>query len=375
MTYCFDIDGVLCNNTHGQYELAVPYKSVIARVNALYEQGHRVILFTARGTTTGIDWRTLTEQQMHAWGVKYHQLFFGKPEADIFVDDRAMGPVTWQEIGLPAGPLDEQRRRESVRRNPGNKISPLSTSVKIFAAIPARGGSKGVPKKNIKLLAGYPLIAYSIAAGIMSRLIQRVIVSTDSPEIAEVARKYGAEVPFLRPAELAGDLSRDRDWVLHLLNWLKENEGSPPDYLVHLRPTTPLRDPAVIDDAVRAMLADAAATSLRSAHEAPETPFKWFTRGEQGYFQAFAHADAPPGFANWPRQMLPKVFIPDGYVDVLKTDYVLKAEEIHGDRMVGYISPACGEVDTPEDFDYLEFQVGRMSCKVLDFLRANYPEE
>ena len=93
MTYCFDIDGVLCNNTHGRYELAQPYQQVIDRVNVLYDLGHRVILFTARGTTTGINWRELTEQHMRAWGVQYHQLFFGKPEADIFVDDRAMGPV------------------------------------------------------------------------------------------------------------------------------------------------------------------------------------------------------------------------------------------------------------------------------------------
>lgn len=250
----------------------------------------------------------------------------------------------------------------------------MSKSVTVYAAIPARGGSKGVPKKNIKLLAGFPLIAYSVAAGAMSRLIERVIVSTDSPEIAEVGRKYGAEAPFLRPAELAGDTSRDRDWVLHLLNWLQENEGRVPDYLVHLRPTTPLRDPAIIDDAIRAMLADPIATALRSAHEAPETPFKWFTRSDQGYFQAFAPADALPGFANLPRQLLPKVFIPDGYVDVLKTAYVLKAEEIHGDRIVGYVSPACGEVDTPEDFAYLEFQVGRTPCKVLGFLRALFPE-
>jgi CMP-N,N'-diacetyllegionaminic acid synthase len=250
----------------------------------------------------------------------------------------------------------------------------MSESVKVYAAIPARGGSKGVPKKNIKLLAGFPLIAYSIAAGFMSRLIDRVIVSTDSPEIAEVARMYGAEVPFLRPAELAGDTSRDRDWVLHLLNWLQEAEGSVPDYLVHLRPTTPLRHPAIIDDAIGAMLADPSATALRSAHEAPETPFKWFTRSDQGYFQAFAPADAPPGFANWPRQLLPKVFIPDGYVDVLKTSYMLAAEEIHGDRIFGYVSPACSEVDTLEDFAYLEFQVGRTPCKVLDFLRAHEPK-
>ena len=254
-------------------------------------------------------------------------------------------------------------------------IFPMSESAKVYAVVPARGGSKGVPKKNIKLLAGYPLIAYSIAAGFMSRLIERVIVSTDSPEIAQVSRKYGAEVPFLRPAELAQDNSRDRDFVLHLLDWLQENEGGVPDYLVHLRPTTPLRDPAIIDDAIGAIVADPTATSLRSAHEAPETPFKWFTRNDQGYFQTFAHADAPPGFANWPRQMLPKVFIPDGYVDVLKTSYVLAAEEIHGGRMVGYITPACSEVDTLEDFDYLAFQVNRIPCKALDFLRAHYPEE
>jgi CMP-N,N'-diacetyllegionaminic acid synthase len=251
----------------------------------------------------------------------------------------------------------------------------MSESAKVYAVVPARGGSKGVPKKNIRLLAGFPLIAYSIAVGYMSRLIERVIVSTDSPEIAEVARKYGAETPFLRPAELAQDNSRDRDFVMHLLNWLQENEGGVPDYLVHLRPTTPLRAPAIVDDAILAMLADPAATSLRSAHEAPETPFKWFTKNAQGYFQTFAAADAPPGFANWPRQMLPKVFIPDGYVDVLKTAYVLVAEEIHGDHIFGFVTPACSEVDAPEDFDYLEFQVGRTACKVLDYLRAYEPKE
>jgi ribonucleotide monophosphatase NagD (HAD superfamily) len=100
MTYCFDIDGVLCNNTYGRYEQAQPYPAVISRVNELYARGHRVILFTARGTNTGIDWRKVTEEQMRAWGVNYHQLFFGKPEADVYVDDRALGPQTWQEIGI-----------------------------------------------------------------------------------------------------------------------------------------------------------------------------------------------------------------------------------------------------------------------------------
>ena len=250
----------------------------------------------------------------------------------------------------------------------------MPESVKVYAVIPARGGSKGVPKKNIRLLAGFPLIAFSIAGGVMSRLIERVIVSTDSPEIAEISRKYGAEAPFLRPKELAGDTAPDRDFVLHLLGWLQDNEGGVPDYLVHLRPTTPWRDAASIDDAIRTILADPSATSLRSGHEAPESPFKWFTRDARGYFHGFAPGDAPRDYSNLPRQLMPRVYIPDGYVDVLKTAFVLQAEELHGDRMIGYVSPACHEVDTVEDFEYLEFQANRTTCQVLDFLRAKYPE-
>lgn len=107
MTYCFDIDGVLCTNTHGRYEEAQPHHEAIAVVNSLYAAGHQVILFTSRGTTTGINWRELTENQLRTWGVKYHQLFFGKPEADVYVDDRAMGPTTWRDIGFPEGPSGE----------------------------------------------------------------------------------------------------------------------------------------------------------------------------------------------------------------------------------------------------------------------------
>jgi SAM-dependent methyltransferase len=118
MTYCFDIDGVLCNNTHGRYEQAQPHPQAIARVNALYDSGHRVILFTARGTTTGIDWREVTENQMRTWGVKYHQLFFGKPEADVYIDDRGLGPRTWEEVGLPAGPLEGPAPSPSVLHDP-----------------------------------------------------------------------------------------------------------------------------------------------------------------------------------------------------------------------------------------------------------------
>lgn len=95
MTYCFDIDGTLCTNTDGDYEKAQPAQPVIDRVNALYANGHRILLQTARGATTGIDWRAATERQLAAWGVKYHALYFGKPTADLYVDDKAVNISEW----------------------------------------------------------------------------------------------------------------------------------------------------------------------------------------------------------------------------------------------------------------------------------------
>ena len=109
-----------------------------------------------------------------------------------------------------------------------------------YAIIPARGGSKGVPRKNIKLLKGFPLIAYSIVAAKMSKMTDRVIVSTDSQEISDIAQKYDAEVPFLRPAEYAHDRSPDIDFVRHAIDWFAKNESNQPELFVHLRPTTPL---------------------------------------------------------------------------------------------------------------------------------------
>ena len=96
MIYCFDIDGTLCTNTDGEYERAEPYPDIIARINALYDAGHRIKLYTARGSTTGIDWRELTENRLRSWGVKYHELFLGKPHADVYVDDKAVNLEDWR---------------------------------------------------------------------------------------------------------------------------------------------------------------------------------------------------------------------------------------------------------------------------------------
>ncbi len=136
-------------------------------------------------------------------------------------------------------------------------------SNQIWALIPARGGSKGVPRKNIRLLGEFPLIAYSIAACKLSSRISRIIVSTDDEEIASIARTYGAEVPFLRPKEVSGDNSTDYEFVQHAIDWFLEHEGTVAEYLTHIRVTTPLRDVRIIDDAIDIFVKNPQYTSLR----------------------------------------------------------------------------------------------------------------
>ncbi len=229
---------------------------------------------------------------------------------------------------------------------------------KVYAIIPARGGSKGVPKKNIRLLAGHPLIAYSIVAARRCRRIDSVIVSTDSQEIADVSRAYGAEVPFLRPKELAQDRSADIDFIRHALDWFEEHDHVEPEMLVHLRPTTPLRESALVDSAIELIGSHDEATSLRSAHQVAEPPEKMF-RVKDGLLTGFFPDDPRPDYHNLPRQAFPPAYHPNGYVDIVKTDFVRLSNSVHGPRILGFVTPVAIEVDTKEDFDYLEYRMER----------------
>ncbi len=242
----------------------------------------------------------------------------------------------------------------------------------IVAIIPARGGSKGIPKKNIYPLKTYPLIAYSIVAAQFSKQIERTVVSTDSTEIAEIAQRYGAEVPFLRPSELAKDHSTDRDFLLHAIQWFQNNEKNIPKYWVHLRPTTPLRDPAIIDRAISTILEKKEATALRSGHPVSESPFKWFQRNESGYFEGILPDDPRPEYYNLPRQEFPPVYIPDGYVDILKTSFVSQSISLHGNKMLGFISPVCDEVDTLEDLERIQFHLEKNGSLLLEYLKKKF---
>ncbi len=243
----------------------------------------------------------------------------------------------------------------------------------IVAIVPARGGSKGVPGKNLRLLGGYPLLAYSLAAAVLSSRIRRVIVSTDSETIAAIAREYDAEVPFLRPPELAQDNSTDLDFMLHAIYWFQKHERAVPDYLVHLRPTTPLRDPQQIDAAIDVLQARPEATSLRSAHPAPESPFKWFRQDPAGYFRSLFDGISNEMLNN-PRQAFPEAFIPDGYVDVVKPAVILASGLLHGEKMLGFESPRCTEVDTVTDLELLELELLQRGSALWNYLTDNYPK-
>lgn len=238
-----------------------------------------------------------------------------------------------------------------------------------YALITARAGSQGVPHKNIRPLAGYPLLCFSIAAAKLCPAIQRVLISTDSADYAHTASQWGAEAPFLRPGELASHKAPDLGVFVHATRWLQEHNQPLPDYWVHLRPTTPLRDPQVIQGALERLAQHPKATSLRSAHECSESPYKWFIE-KNGYYQPLA-SDLDPTLVDKPRQELPTVYIPNGYVDIVRPEVLLQGPSLQGDRILAYETPVCTEVDTLDDFAYLEYQVQQNSAPlaVLDYLK------
>lgn len=248
----------------------------------------------------------------------------------------------------------------------------ITDSEKVFALIPARGGSKGVPKKNIKVLGGYPMVAYSIVAARLCHGIERVIVSTDSPEIADIARSYGAEVPFLRPPEFAQDSSPNIDFIRHALDWFQTNERREPDLLIQVLPTTPLRDPVLIDSAIQRIQEKPEATSLRSVHQLAEPPQKMM--GIKGEFLVGFFPDDPrPEYYNLPRQTFAPSYQPNGYVDIIKTSFVRSGRGLFGPKILAFITPVTAEVDRPEDFEYLKYLIEKKGHPIHEYLKANFP--
>jgi len=224
----------------------------------------------------------------------------------------------------------------------------------ILALIPARGGSKGIPRKNVRIIAGKPLIAYSVGHALHSHRIGRVIVSTDDAEIAAAARAAGAEAPFMRPAEFAQDLSPDLDVFRHALNWLREKENYVPQLVVHLRPTGPVRRIELIDEAVDKMLAMPAADALRSVSVPALTPYKMW-RIENGLLRPLLSVPGVREPHSMPRQMLPEVYWQNGYVDIVRPRTVLEKNSMTGDTVLPFVvTDRIYELDYEESVPELE---------------------
>lgn len=282
----------------------------------------------------------------------------------------------------------------------------------IHAIIPARGGSKGIPRKNIINYKGKPLIAHTIEVALKSPYINRVIVSTDDKEIAEISKQYGADVPFLRPAHLADDYSRDIDFLLHYLNHLqldlqkkvkytennkikedditKEIYKNIPDLIVQLRPTSPDRTLEELNDIIKTFISPEIFNnydSLRTVVPVKKSPFKMYLVETEDNFelesdlldkkekhQSASHIPSKPKYLkplfdscynqkermiidypyNAPRQLLPQCYLHDGYVDIIQTLSLFNNKKSEsGDKIYPYIRnitphEIC-DIDTPED--------------------------
>lgn len=227
----------------------------------------------------------------------------------------------------------------------------------ILALIPARGGSKGIPRKNIRSFAGYPLIAWSIAAAKQSGLVTRIIVSTDDDEIAAVAREWGAETPFMRPTELAQDKTLDLPVFEHALKWLAENENYKPDVLIQLRPTSPIRPRDLVDDAVRILLERKDADCVRGVVPAGQNPFKmWRFNGEDKPMKPLLDVDGVAEPYNAPRQILPPVYWQTGHIDAIRASVIHNKHSLTGDKVYPLIIDPRYTVDIDNLSDWAKYE-------------------
>lgn len=224
-------------------------------------------------------------------------------------------------------------------------------SPSIIALIPARSGSKRVADKNIRLLAGHPVIAYTIAAARESGIFSAMVVSTDSEQYAEVARKYGAEVPFLRPANISGDVSPDIEWIEFTLTKLKEM-GREFDCFSILRPTSPFRLPETIQRAWKEFLAEEGVDSLRAVEKCHEHPGKmWVIRGRRMTpLLPISPMELP--WHSTPYQGLPEVYAQNASLEIAYSHVVFEGRTIAGEVVMPFLTQGFEGFDVNRPYDW-----------------------
>lgn len=245
----------------------------------------------------------------------------------------------------------------------------------VLALIPARGGSKGIPRKNLRDFAGAPLIAYSIAAAKQAERVTRVIVSTDDPEIADVARAWGAEVPFMRPAQFAQDDSTDLPVFEHALEWLEQNENYMPDIVIQLRPTSPVRPIGLLDQAVELLLEHPEADCVRGVVPSVQNPFKMWQIDSEGRLTQLLEVAGLREPYNAPRQALLQTYWQTGHIDAIRSNTILAKHSLTGDIILPLlIDPLYTvDIDTPDDFLISAKLISDPRIKAVDPLKNRRP--
>ena len=224
----------------------------------------------------------------------------------------------------------------------------------ILCIIPARSGSKGIPNKNIKLFHNKPLLAWSIIQAQKSKHQMKIIVSTDSEDYANIAKEYGAQVPFLRPKDLSEDLSIDLEFIQFTINKLKIEENYIPDIILQLRPTSPNRSIKILDECLDIFIKNFENyDSLRTVVEVDKTPYKMYSIENNNLIPLFDNINNLKESFNQPRQILPKSYLHNGYIDILKTS-LLKDNIISGKKIYPFIMKKEDNIDIDNLDDWIQ---------------------
>lgn len=228
--------------------------------------------------------------------------------------------------------------------------------MKVIVIIPARSGSKSLPNKNILPLKGKPLLCYSISYGLESDIVDKVIVSTDSEEFAEIAKTYGADIPFIRPAELAMDNTRDYPFMRHALDYF-ESIGEIYDVYILLRPTSPLRPKGLIEKSISILKENPTATSVRAVAQTKEHPYRVLGLNKDGSIDTFISNIEEP--YNHPRQELPEVYSMTGDIEAARRETLLSGS-VSGKKIFPLIINPEDKIDIDhiDDFRKAEKRLG-----------------
>lgn len=234
--------------------------------------------------------------------------------------------------------------------------------MKVLFIITARGGSKGVPRKNIKLLGGMPLIAYKIISAQKCRYEKRVIVSTEDDEIASISKKYGAEVPFMRPEELATDSASSMDAVLHAMNWIEENDERIYDYVCLLEPSSPFASYQDLDEALK-MLDECKGDTLLGMKEVGVTTNFIHSLDKEGGLSKFYYA--LEDLSSLRRQDQQREYTMNGCMYISRWDYFIRKKMFHSVKSIPYIMPEEKSIEIDTLFDY-EIAKMLIENKIID---------